>query len=438
MNNTLKPKNIADYKFNANKTKVFYGLPADIIFCKKCTYSNQKPISEKEFEHKFKTKKTVLNLNYQGICAACEIAEKKKKLIDWDKRYYELKKLCEKYRSRNGSYDCIVPGSGGKDSFVQAYRLKYEFGMNPLTITWAPHIYTPWGWKNFQSWMHSGFDNYLFTPNGKVHRILTRLAFDNLFHPFQPFIMGQNQFPIKLAAKQFKIKLIFYGDPNVEYGNPDNFNSSSKSKNYFSYKNKQKIKISGLSINELKKNFKLSDLDLEPYLPISEKEFSRSNVQVKYLGYYLNWHPQNCYYFASEKGGFKPSPERTAGTYSKYNSIDDKIDDFHFYTLFIKFGIGRASYDSAIDIRNGEITRDEGINLVKKFDGEYPARFQKEIFEYLSFDKNKFGNIIKFLKTPTFNYDYFQNLTNKFRSPHIWFFDTKIKKWKLRKTIYSK
>ena len=85
-----------------------------------------------------------------------------------------------------------MPGSGGKDSFVQAYRLKYEFGMNPLTITWAPHIYTDWGWKNLQSWIHSGFDNYLFTPNGKIHRLLTRLAMIIFFHPFQPFIMGQN------------------------------------------------------------------------------------------------------------------------------------------------------------------------------------------------------------------------------------------------------
>ena len=142
-------------------------------------------------------------------------------MIDWKKRYAESKKLCDKYRSRNGNYDCIVPGSGGKDSFVQAYRLKYEFGMNPLTITWAPHIYTDWGWNNLQSWIHSGFDNYLFTPNGKIHRLLTRLAMDNIFHPFQPFIMGQNHFPIKFLTKLKNIKLIFYGDPNVEYGNPD-------------------------------------------------------------------------------------------------------------------------------------------------------------------------------------------------------------------------
>ena len=66
-----------------------------------------------------------------------------------------------------------------------------------------------------------------------------------------------------------------------------------------------------------------------------------------------------------EHGGFKPSPERTVGTYSKYNSIDDKIDDFFYYTTYIKYGIGRATYDAAQEIRNEEITREEGVALVQ-------------------------------------------------------------------------
>ena len=65
------------------------------------------------------------------------------------------------------------------------------------------------------------------------------------------------------------------------------------------------------------------------------------------------------------------------GTYSKY-PIDDKIDDFHYYTTFVKFGIGRATYDASQEIRSGEI-REEGVSLVHKFDGEFPTRFSKEI-----------------------------------------------------------
>ena len=103
---------------------------------------------------------------------------------------------------------------------------------------------------------------------------------------------------------------------------------------------------------------------------IVEKE-----VEVHYLGYYLKWHPQSCYYHSVEHGGFEASPERTPGTYSKYNSIDDRIDDFHYYTTFIKFGIGRATYDAAQEIRSQDIIREEGVALARRFDGEFPDRF---------------------------------------------------------------
>ncbi|HRE31717.1 MAG TPA: N-acetyl sugar amidotransferase, partial [Candidatus Berkiella sp.] len=86
--------------------------------------------------------------------------------------------------------------------------------------------------------------------------------------------------------------------------------------------------------------------ELEPYLPLNPANLT-TQIEVHYLGYYLKWHPQSCYYYAVEHGGFQASPERTPGTYSKYNSIDDKIDDFHYYTTHTKFGIGRATYDAA-------------------------------------------------------------------------------------------
>src|SRR3989338_6173448 len=171
--------------------EVKYGLPREVKFCKKCVYPNQHPISDNEFEHSVKRKKRTLNFNDDGVCDACRFAEMKKGTIDWKSREKKLIDLCDRHRSKDGSYDCIVPGSGGKDSFYAAHVLKYKYGMHPLTVTWAPHIYTEWGWKNFQAWIHAGFDNYLFTPNGRVHRLLTQLAFLNLLHPFQPFIFGQ-------------------------------------------------------------------------------------------------------------------------------------------------------------------------------------------------------------------------------------------------------
>ena len=120
-----------------------------------------------------------------------------------------------------------MPGSGGKDSFYAAHVLKHKYGMHPLTVTWAPHIYTDWGWQNFQAWIHAGFDNYLHTPNGRVHRLLTRLAVENLFHPFQPFMLGQKSLAPKMAVL-FNIPLVFYGENEAEYGNPHRDTESAK------------------------------------------------------------------------------------------------------------------------------------------------------------------------------------------------------------------
>ena len=88
----------------------------------------------------------------------------------------------------------------------------------------------------------------------------------------------------------------------------------------------------------------------------------KDNIEVHYLGYYLKWIPQETFYYAVENCGFRPRPFRTQGTYSKYNSIDDKIDDLHYYTTFIKFGIGRATYDVSQELRNGHLSIEEGKN----------------------------------------------------------------------------
>jgi N-acetyl sugar amidotransferase len=427
-------KNIrSDYSENNSDPKVYYGLNKEIKFCSKCTYSNQKPTSEKEFKHTIETKKTTIPFSDKHICNACQVLEKKDN-IDWAQRKNQLKKLCDKYRKSDGSYDCIVPGSGGKDSFYASYKLKYEFGMNPLTVTWAPHIYTEWGWKNFQSWIHSGFDNHLFTPNGRVHRVLTRLAVDNLFHPFQPFIMGQYYFPARMASK-LNIPLVFYGDTNAEFGHPEDFSNPERNMNFFTTNNTEKIFIGGTKVSSLEKDFGLSKNELEPYLPLKPNELKNTKLNIQYLGYYLPWHPQECYYFASEKGNFAPAPERNVGTYQKYASIDDKIDDFHYFTTFIKFGIGRATYDTAQEIRNGEINREEGIALIKKYDGEFPKRFSDEIFRYLSINSVEMPIAYKQFEKPEFDLKYFNDLCDKFRSPHIWKLENK--QWQLRNKIWN-
>jgi hypothetical protein len=119
----------------ANNPETRYGLPQDISFCKSCVISNQRPNSTVEFKHTAASKKTTIFIDEHGVCDACRVAEQKKASIDWEERERSLKELCDRFRSRNGSYDCLVPGSGGKDSFYAAHMLKNKYGMHPLTVT---------------------------------------------------------------------------------------------------------------------------------------------------------------------------------------------------------------------------------------------------------------------------------------------------------------
>ena len=400
---------------DTKKLEAYYGLPQDVIFCNKCVMTNQRPASAIEFKHTRDSKKTSMNLDEEGVCDACRNAEQKDN-INWEEREKELLKLLDKYRRNDGHYDCLVPGSGGKDSAYQSHVLKYKYGMNPLTITWPPILYTDYGYKNWKNWIDSGFDNISFNRNGEVMKLLTKLSIENLLHPFQTFILGQKNLAPKIAAL-YDIPLIFYGENEAEYGNPiaDN-NTSLRSKSYFSYENIDDIYLGGVSVKELYENYNLKFEDIKPFLPIEDSILKEKDLNIHYLGYYLKWTPQEVYYYAVENTGFKARPFRTQGTYSKYNSIDDKIDDLHYYTTYIKFGIGRATYDASQEIRNKHITREEGVALVNRFDGEFPDRYFSETMEYLDI-----------------NEDHFYDLCNNFRSPHLWTKDEG--NWVLRNKI---
>lgn len=411
-----------------------YGLPADVQFCKRCVISNQRPSSSVEFKSTKDAAKQAIGFDDEGICDACRVAEHKAE-IDWQARDAELRELCERHRRDDGGYDCIVPGSGGKDSFFASHVLKNEYGMHPLTVTWAPHIYTEWGWRNFQRWIHAGFDNQLFTPNGQVHRLLTRLATDILLHPFQAFIIGQKSIAARVST-QLGIPLVFYGENEAEYGNAKaDMGTATRSNAYFAADDIKEIVLGGVSVGDLVEHFGIELADLAPYIPASTEALERTGTEVHYLGYYLKWHPQSCYYYAQTHGGFEPSPERTPGTYSKYNSIDDRIDDLHYYTTMIKFGIGRATYDAAQEIRSGDIERDEGVALVRRFDTEFPERFIDELLTYLSIPEQEFPVASKMFEQPMMDREYFDRLCDSYRSPHLWAHANGA--WSLRHTVHG-
>ena len=328
-----------------------YQLPAEVRFCKRCVISNQRPR---------------ISFDAEGVCSACRYAEIKQSTIDWKKRDDELATLCDKYRRSDGRFDVIVPSSGGKDSGYTAHVLKNRFGMHPLTVTWAPHWYTDIGRKNFESLVHAGLDNICFTPNGEVHRVMTRLALINLGDPFQPFIYGQKNFPLKMAVMH-DVPLIMFGENGeVEYGgdmknafSPTHDTGGDMIRHYFS----------GISPEQWA-DYGVSKHDLSVYQGPGNDDIKRVGVQCHFMGYYHKWVPQELYYYCSENTGFIANPDgRSEGTYSKYASLDDRLDGFHYYLAYMKFGIGRCTSDAAHEIRDGHITREEVVALIRQFDG---------------------------------------------------------------------
>lgn len=403
---------------------VWFGLPKEVRFCKVCGMSNQRPNTKNEYRHDPKTKNVTIGFNDEQVCAACRNKMKQHKQIDWKVREQELIDLCNKHRRNDGRYDCLVPGSGGKDSQYQAWMLKYKYGMHPLTVTWAPHLYTDVGWYNMQAWiLKGGFDNILVTPNGKVHSLLTRLAVQNLFHPFQPFIVGQKIISVKTCL-QYDIPLCFYGEMPGEYGIDDSASEkrftelagAEVNMDFDVEREWKNLYLAGMKIGDICEKYGLERVDFLHYLPVDRKEIQRRKVEAHYLGYYLKWDPQECYYFAVDKVGFKANDQRTEGTYSKYNSLDDKVDNYFYYSMFIKFGFGRATHDASQEIRNHKITYEEGKALIKKFDGEFPVRYYKDFLEYIGMTDEEF-----------------RETQDRFRSPHVW---AKVNgQWKLRHNV---
>ena len=365
---------------------------------------NQLPFSINETRNKAGSAKLGMPIHDDGKCAACHYSEKKYNSINWKDRENRLITMLEKFRKTNGEYDCIVSGSGGKDSVSVAHMLKYKYGMHPLTVTYSPLLPTEIGKKNLENWCNvGGFDNLTFKPSGRISSLLAREAFLNLLHPIQPFKFGIKSFAAKMAAK-FNINLVMYGESYAEYGSAPSKNDVSPSYSFdYLVNDTNDIFLGGLHFSQILDKYDLELNDLKPYFPLRSSELNSSNITVEHLGWYIKWEPQEIYYYAAENCGFLPDPHRTDGTYGRYSGIDDKFESLHFFCHYIKFMIGRCRFDASKEIRDGHITREEGLRLAKKFEGEIPSTYLYDCLEFLNISEDEFWQRI-----------------NEARSPHLW------------------
>ncbi|QUX94511.1 N-acetyl sugar amidotransferase [Marinomonas sp. CT5] len=369
-------------------------LPQEVKYCSKCVVSNQRPR---------------IMFDDDGVCCGCKNAEYKQNGIDWEKREKELQELCDKHRRSDGYWDVVIPSSGGKDSAFVAHQLKHKYGMNPLTVTWSPFLYTDIGYRNFQNLRDAGFTNLKCSPNGKLHRKLARLCFEELGDAFHAFVMGQLHYALHIANK-FDIDLVFYGENGeVEYaGDPSGADRPYRPVSEFTHN-----LLKGCTLEELieyglkNKDYftkdDYQDCDLIFYNPPPKEDVEKKDIKIHYYSYYHKWIPQENYYYAVENTNFEANPERSEGTYSKYASLDDRLDGMHYYMRYIKFGLGRAIEDVSHEIRAGHLTREEGIALASRYDGEFPKKYFKDFLEYLDITEEHFWEVV-----------------DSYRLPHLW------------------
>jgi N-acetyl sugar amidotransferase len=330
-----------------------------------------------------------ISFDCEGVCNACRNAEAKA-TIDWAARRREFIDYVERFRAADGPYDCVVPWSGGKDSSYIAWRLKFEFGLNPLLVTFSPLIPNEIAAHNREEMLKLGFDHLMIRPDQKIARRLARRFMVERGNPKVAWDAGVNAVPIQVAVR-YNIPLVFYAEHGEsEYGGRVLSEESKKIRDIAEVLEHQIGDHPGNWVDE-----EISERGLAPYLYPQLEEVERVGVRALYFAYFFRWSIRENYECIRRKLDFMTdSKGRTDGTFTDFDSLDDKIDNLYYYMQFIKFGFGRATRDASRQIQNGHMTRAEGLELVRKYDDEFPATNLAENLDYLDLAEPELREIV--------------------------------------------
>jgi N-acetyl sugar amidotransferase len=346
-----------------------------INFCKKCLMPDSRPRIE---------------FNLEGVCNACLYSERKIQEIDWNARRQEFFDYVERYRPKSGPYDCIVPWSGGKDSSAIAHKLKFEFGLNPLLVTFSPLLPNDEAVHNREELIKLGFDHVLVRPNQKVSRSLAKRFLVERGNPKVHWDAGVNSAPVR-AAIQYGVPLIFYAEHGEsEYGGRVLNEESQKIRNF--------TEVIEHQIGDDPSNWLDSDIelrDLFPYQYPDLDDVDRVGVHALYFAYFFRWSMKDNYEYIKDKVNFMVNKNgRTDGTFTNFDSLDDKIDNLYYYMQFIKFGFGRCTRDVCRYIQNNQMSRKQGLELVRLYDCEFPKSNFNDNLDYLSMTETEFHDVV--------------------------------------------
>ena len=361
-----------------------------------------------------------LYIDDEGICTSCRAFDKFEDLTTkfWSDRQTRFETILTEYtKSKTNNYDCVIPVSGGKDSYYQTHVIVKKYGLKPLLVTYHGNNYLPEGDYNRDRMRHVfDADHLVFGPSVEVLKKLNRLCFRKMGDMNWHAHCGIMTYPIQIAVK-FNIPLIIWGEIAWDISGmyePEDFVE-------FSNRARHEHALRGFEWHDLLSDpkEKLSEKDLLWAKYPTDEEILKVGVRGLYIGNFFKWDPNQHAKMVQKKYGWKPRSEPFDRTYRNFSNLDDRYENgVHDYLKYIKFGYGRASDHAAKDIRTGYLTRDQGIQMVKKYDHVIPKDLNYWL-KYVGMKENEFWRV-----------------ANSFRSKLVWRKDKK-GNW-VKDTIWDK
>lgn len=358
----------------------------DIKYCKKCVMPNTRP---------------GIRFDEDGVCSACRAYENRKK-VDWDKRFNELEKLCDKYRGMNGkSFDCAIAVSGGKDSHFQVYIMKEVMKMNPVLFSVEDNFpMTEAGIHNIKNLSEEfGCNIISIKPDIKTQKLTMRYTFEKYGKPTWIIDRLIYVYPLLMSLK-FNTPLLVYGENvSYEYGGVDDEETYSAKKQIYNGA------ADMLPVEELTKATNLNENAFEMLKAPSKTELDK--LDPMYLSYFVQWNSFNNYDFAKSRGFHDLTHEwnRTHHV-ENFDQIDSRAYLVHSWMKYPKFAHQFATDYASRMVRYGIITRDEAVNLVKKHDAFLDPLCVQDFCKFLGYTETQFWNIVNKFYNP----DYFEKV----------------------------
>jgi len=331
-----------------------------------------------------------------GVCNACRAHETRRE-IDWAAREKNLLEVVRHAQSRSAGYDCLIPVSGGKDSTWQVVKC-LEYGLRPLAVTWKSPARTELGAENLANLIRLGVDHIDYQVSPTVEKKFMVQALVRYGSTAIPMHLALFNIPLQIAVR-FKIPLVVWGENSAfEYG------GTAEERTGFRL-DRQWLKKYGVTHGTTAHDWvseSLTAKELTPYLGPTDEELEQAGVLAVFLGYYLAWDPETTRRVASEHG-FKARAAGPRTGYYNYADIDDDFISIHHYLKWHKFGFTRLFDNLSLEIRNGRLTREAAIQIVRATGDQTPH-----------------ADIEKFCAFAEITPAHFFDVVEKFRNSAIW------------------